>query len=71
MFGPYLVTLSLSWAKKTPFRAGRHENKEKSLFYFGLRIRLPIQIQLLDIEKKSKKSKNRLPLLSRPAAFCI
>jgi hypothetical protein len=29
------------------FRAVRHENKEKRLFYFGL---LPIQIQLFDVE---------------------
>jgi hypothetical protein len=35
---------------KTHFRAGRHENKEKRRFYFGLRILLPIQIQLLEIE---------------------
>jgi hypothetical protein len=32
------------------FRTGRHQNKEKLLFYFGLRILLPIQIQQLDIE---------------------
>jgi hypothetical protein len=32
------------------FWAGRHENKEKSLFYFGPRTLLPIQIQLVDIE---------------------
>jgi hypothetical protein len=31
-------------------RAGKHENTEKLLYYFGLRILLPIQIQLLDIE---------------------
>jgi hypothetical protein len=37
-------------ASKTDFRKGRHENKEKRLFYFGLRILLPIQIQLLEIE---------------------
>jgi hypothetical protein len=30
------------------FPAGRYENKEKSLFYFDLRILLPIEIQLLD-----------------------
>jgi hypothetical protein len=35
---------------KTHFRVGRHENKGKRQFYFGLRILLPIQIQLLDIE---------------------
>jgi hypothetical protein len=46
------VNFSLFWAKKTLFRAGRHENKEKRLFYFGLRILLPIQIQLLEIENK-------------------
>jgi hypothetical protein len=41
----------LFWSQKTHFRAGRHENKEKRLFYFGLRILLAaIQIQLLDIE---------------------
>jgi hypothetical protein len=31
--------------KKTHFRAGRHENKEKRLFYFDLRILMPIQIK--------------------------
>jgi hypothetical protein len=35
---------------KHHFPIGRHDNKEKRLFYFGLRIRLPIQIQLLNIE---------------------
>jgi hypothetical protein len=45
------MLFSLFWAqKKTLFRAGKHENKEKRLFFFGLRILLPIQIQLLDIE---------------------
>jgi hypothetical protein len=42
---------------QTHFWAGRHENKEKRLLYFGLTILLPIQIQLLDIENP-KKSKN-------------
>jgi hypothetical protein len=32
--GSYLVTFSLFWAPKTLFRI--YENKEKSLFYFGL-----------------------------------
>jgi hypothetical protein len=31
MFGPFLVF----WAPKTHFRTGRHENKEKILFFFG------------------------------------
>jgi hypothetical protein len=44
------MTLSFFWALKTHFRIGRHENKEKRLFYFGLRILLPIQIQLLETE---------------------
>jgi hypothetical protein len=35
---------------KTHFRIGRHENNEKHLFYGGLRILLPIKIQLLEIE---------------------
>jgi hypothetical protein len=35
---------------KTHFRERIHENKEKRLLYFGVRIPLPIQIQLLDIE---------------------
>jgi hypothetical protein len=48
--GPYFCDFSLFWASKTDFRKGRHENKEKRLFYFGLRILLPIQIQLLEIE---------------------
>jgi hypothetical protein len=40
---------------KTHFWALRHE-KEKRIYYVGLRIILPIQIQLLNIEnpKKSK-----------------
>jgi hypothetical protein len=37
-------------APKTHFRIGRHESKEKRLFYFGLRIILPNQIQLYEIE---------------------
>jgi hypothetical protein len=41
---------------KTHFRRGRHENNEKRLFYFGLRILLQIQCQFLDI-RKSKISK--------------
>jgi hypothetical protein len=41
------VTCSLFWAQKTNFRTGRHENKEKRLFYFGL---LPMKIQLWKIE---------------------
>jgi hypothetical protein len=44
------VTFSLFWASKTHFRKGRHENKESSIFFFGLGILLPILIQLLDIE---------------------
>jgi hypothetical protein len=44
----------------TPFRIGLHENKEKHLFYFGLKILLSIQIQfLLEIENP----KNRLPIV--------
>jgi hypothetical protein len=35
---------------------------KKNAYYFGLKILLLIQIQLLEIEKP-KKSKNRLPLL--------
>jgi hypothetical protein len=38
------------WAQKTHFRAERHENKENLPIYFGVRILLTIQIQLLDIE---------------------
>jgi hypothetical protein len=37
----------------THFRRGRHKNK-KHLFYFGLIIPLPIQIQLLDNENPRK-----------------
>jgi hypothetical protein len=36
--------------------AGRRENEEKRLFYFGLRILLPIQIHLLDIENPKNDS---------------
>jgi hypothetical protein len=46
---------------KTHFQAGRHENKEKLFFYFGLLILLPSQIQFLDIENP-KNQKNRLLL---------
>jgi hypothetical protein len=56
--------LDLIWVPTTHFRIGRHENKEKRLFYFGLRILLAIQIQLLKIENpknREKKSKDRLP----------
>jgi hypothetical protein len=38
--------------KRTHFHIRGHENKEKHLFYFGLRIPLPIQIQLLENKKK-------------------
>jgi hypothetical protein len=34
----------------THFLIGRHENKEKRLFYVDLRNLLPIQIQLLEAE---------------------
>jgi hypothetical protein len=46
------VTFSLFWASKTHLRIGRcaYANKEKRLFYFGLGIILPIQIQLQEIE---------------------
>jgi hypothetical protein len=52
----------------THFRAGRYENKEKRLFYFGLRILLPNQIQLLKIE--NKKIQNRLALLCSELPYC-
>jgi hypothetical protein len=48
MFDP--IKFSLFWAKETHLRTGRHANKEKRLCNFGVRILLPIQIQLLDIE---------------------
>jgi hypothetical protein len=38
------------WAPKTHVQIGRQENKEKRLFYFDLRIRLPIQISLFEIK---------------------
>jgi hypothetical protein len=54
-----LQNLYVSWnisirtgALKTHFRIGRHENKEERLFYFGLRILMQIQIQLLAIDKR-------------------
>jgi hypothetical protein len=54
-FGPYLVNLFLG--QKSHFRTGRHAIKETHLFYIGLRIILPIQIQLLDIKNpKIQKS---------------
>jgi hypothetical protein len=51
---PVLVIFSLFGPQKTHYWAGRHESKEKCIFYFGLRILLPIQIQLLDIENPKK-----------------
>jgi hypothetical protein len=44
------VTFSHFCPKKNHFSVGRHENREKSLFYFLLRIVLLIQFQLLEIE---------------------
>jgi hypothetical protein len=44
------VTFSLFGALKNHFLVVSHENKEKRRFYFGLRIILPIQIQLLEIK---------------------
>jgi hypothetical protein len=52
------VKFGLFWAQKTHFRTSRQENKEKRLLYFGLRIILPIQIQLLDIENTKKIEKS-------------
>jgi hypothetical protein len=46
----FLTDIFLFCAPKTHFCIGRHENKEKCRFYFGLRILLPMQIQLLEIE---------------------
>jgi hypothetical protein len=45
-FGPCLVPFF--WAPKT--NLVRHENKEKLIFYLGLRLLYPIQIQLSEIE---------------------
>jgi hypothetical protein len=45
------VTFPLFWAPKTHFRIGRHENKEKRLFYFGL---LPFKIQEIENPKNPK-----------------
>jgi hypothetical protein len=51
------VTFSFVRAQKLISDIGIPENIEKRLFYFGLRIRLPIQIQLLEIEtRKIQKS---------------
>jgi hypothetical protein len=62
-FKPFLALFSEVFSSfLAQFRAGRHENKEKRLFYFALGILLSIQIQLLDTEKP-KKSKSRLPLM--------
>jgi hypothetical protein len=51
------VAFSLFWAPETHFRIGRQENKDKHVFFFGLRIVLPIQIQLFEIENKIKNKK--------------
>jgi hypothetical protein len=48
------VTFLLFWAPKIHFCIGRNENKEKFLDYFGLRMLLPIHIQLLNIENPKK-----------------
>jgi hypothetical protein len=44
------MSSALLLVHKTRLRIGRHENKEKHPFYFGLSINLLIQNQLLDIE---------------------
>jgi hypothetical protein len=44
------MPLSTFLKMKTHFRIERHENKEKRLLYFGLRILLAIQIQLLEFK---------------------
>jgi hypothetical protein len=64
-----LYNFSIFWAPKTHFRAERHENKEKHLFYFGLGILLPIQIQFLDIQnpKNPKIDSPSTVLISTPA----
>jgi hypothetical protein len=58
MFFEYLWTLLSDFfgTLKTHGRAGRHENKVKRIFYFGLRILWLILAQLLEIEslKNSK-----------------
>jgi hypothetical protein len=56
LFSEFFAFLS----PKNSFPGRKHENKEKRLFYFSLRILLPIQIQLLNI-KKSNKSKIDFP----------
>jgi hypothetical protein len=50
----FLVNFSLFWTPKNHHRARRQENKETRFCYFVLGIRLPIQIQLLDIENTKK-----------------
>jgi hypothetical protein len=53
---PILSPFLFFGPQKTHSRVRRHENTGKHLFYFGLRIIVLIQIQLLEIEnpKKSK-----------------
>jgi hypothetical protein len=55
------VTFSLFGVQKVHLREGRHESKEKYLVYFGLRIRLPTQFQLLGILLKIPKIQNSAP----------
>jgi hypothetical protein len=49
------VTFLLFGAPKTDFRIKRYENKEARLCYFDLRILLPIQMQLVEIENPKKR----------------
>jgi hypothetical protein len=56
LLNPNIQNFPFFGPKKTHFGAGRHENKEKRLFYFGRSILLPIQIQLLDIENPENDS---------------
>jgi hypothetical protein len=48
-FWIYFISFIFNFLQRN-FRMGRHENKEKRLVYFGLRILLPIQIQWQEIE---------------------
>jgi hypothetical protein len=62
--GLYFVTFTYLWAANTPFFIGRHENKENRSCYFGLRIFLTIQIQLLEIESPKN------PKIDSPYYIC-
>jgi hypothetical protein len=60
------VTFSLFWAQETHFCIGRHENKEKRLFYFGPRI-LIANPNSVERDRKTKTPKIDSPYYAMQA----